>query len=288
MTPTPCPCPPFLGLQWHEEIGCFLCAQHSRLLPGNFIRQHLSRSHKGRYQGIHRADVFNAALSHFVGCYPKIKHQSTADVKNSLPTELTTPLPLARPCELMFRYKCPVEGCPQWSHQNKGKGIPEADHNRHLKSHDAKAIASCRPVIAQWTQRVDIGAGRSKLNELSGDTHCFILPFPPSMAPQPSLFATGDLTAPSTQSWPGLLGWEEYIKALTRKFGGRQKAVEKLRDLVALPSKKRLAKNTNQLMEALEKGLLLSNSINMTYMKDGVKWVEDQHHLVRARFSHNT
>ncbi|KAN0126154.1 hypothetical protein V8E53_015326 [Lactarius tabidus] len=289
VTPTPCPCPSFFGLQWNEELGCLLCSQHSRMIPGNFIWQHLNRSHKQKYLGINRADVFKAALSHLVGCYPKIKHQSTADVKNSLPTELTTPLSeLACELSFKFRYKCPVMGCPQWTHQNtKGKGIPEADHNRHLKSHKAKDVALCRPAIAQWTQLVEIGAGRSKLKESTGDTHCFILPFQPSTATQQSLFATGSLTAPSTQSWPSSLGWEDYIKALAQKFGGRQKAVEKIRYLVALPSKKRLAKTTNKLMNALENGLLLSKSITMTYMKDGVKWVENKDYLVRARFSHS-
>ncbi|KAI9430557.1 hypothetical protein H4582DRAFT_2063715 [Lactarius indigo] len=97
---------------------------------------------------------------------------------------------------------------------------------------------------------VDIGAGRT--------------------TPQPSLFTVNHI-APFTQSWAVLLGREDYVSTLVHQFGSHQKAVKKLCDLVTLPSKTRLAKITNTIGKALEHGLLLSNSLNQTYMKDGVK-----------------
>jgi len=63
--------------------------------------------------------------------------------------------------------------------------------------------------------------------------------------------------------------------------------VAKLRDLVALPSKARVEKSTNEVTKALEQGLLLSNSLNLTYMKDGARWVASKHPSIRTRFSHN-
>ncbi|KAH8977087.1 hypothetical protein EDB83DRAFT_2642345 [Lactarius deliciosus] len=287
--PHTCQCPEAFRLQWYEEVGCLLCMQHMKLIPGDYVWKHLSRFHPQKYTGVFRATVFKAALSHIVGCYPQIKNQTTIDVKNSLPMQLSTPLPLA--CELVMRYKCPVTGCPQWTHQNKGRGAPEAEHNRHLKTHSTQELASCRLAVAQPTQMVDIGAGRTKANELTGKTHCFTFPIPSQTqsllaTPRQSLFPVDHVT-PSTQNWAVSLGWEDYIATLAHQLGGHQKAVTKLRDLVTLPSKRRLEQTTNTVMKTLERGLLLSNSLNQTYMKDGVKWVDDKHHLIRARFSHN-
>lgn len=286
--PPSCLCPLSFGLEWNEDISCFLCTQHSRLIPGDYIWQHLSKAHKQKYVGITRATVFKAALSHIMGCYPLIKNQSTTHVKGGLPAQLATPLPLPA-CELTMRYKCPVMSCPKWIHKNKGRGSPEAEYNRHMTCHTAaKENTSCHLAIAQWTQLVDIGAGRSKLNKLSGDTHCFTFPSISQTLPvSTSLFATVDHTAPSTQSWAVSLGWEEYVKSLALQLGSRQKAVTKLQDLVALPSKKRILKITNSTMMALEEGLLLSNKLNQTYMKAGVKWVNDNHRLVSAQFSYS-
>jgi hypothetical protein len=287
-----CPCLAFLGLQWYEELGCLICMQHNKLIPGDYLWMHLSRSHPGKYPGTTREAVFKAALSHIVGCHPGIKNQSTADVKSSLPARLAAPIPLQL-SDVLMRYKCPVPGCPQWTHQNKSRGAPEAEHKRHLKTHSAGEVdpLSQSPVIPQWTQRVDIGAGKSKCQESTGATHCFLLPpftLPPSvLGAPPPLFPSADITAPSTQNWAESLGWEDYIATLACRAGSRSKAVAKLRDLVALPSKARIAKCMNEVTRALEQGLLLSNALNLTYMKDGAKWVASMHPSVCAQFSHN-
>jgi hypothetical protein len=286
-----CPCLTFLGLQWYKELGCLVCMQHSRLIPGDYIWPHL-RSHPGGYAGTTRATVFKAALCHIVDCHPRIKNQSAADVKNSLPSQLTAPI-LMQSCDMIMRYKCPVPDCPQWTHQNQSRGAPEAEHKRHLRTHSSREIASYlqSPVIPQLTQRVDIGAGRSKCHKSTGDTHCFILPSltPASLALEaaPPPFTSVNDTSPSTQNWAELLGWEDYITTLTHQAGSRPWVVAKLRDLIALPSKARVEKSTNEVTKALEQGLLLSNSLNLIYMKDGAEWVASKHPSIRTQFSYN-
>lgn len=287
--PWSCPSLTFFELQWHEELGCLVCWQHNRLVPGNYVWRHLSISHPGRYAGTTRATVFNAALCHIVGCHPGIKHQSSADVKNSLPAHLEAPISM-QSCDVAMRYKCPAPGCPQWTHQNKSRGAPEAEHKRHLKTHSLSEIDPCSQylVIPEWTQRVDLGAGRSKSHGPTGDTHCFTVP-PPALPPLvlEAPFTSADDVAPSTQNWAESLGWEDHVATLARQAGGRMKVVAKLRDLVALPSKERVRKSTNEVTQVLEKGLLLSNYLNLTYMRDGAEWVASKHTSIRARFSHN-
>jgi len=156
-------------------------------------------------------------------------------------------------------YRC----LPQWAHQNKGQGALKANHNWHLKTHPYKAIVSYSqsPVVSQWTQRVEIGAGKSKSHKPTGDIHCFTFPLStlPPLVPEvlePLFPSTNDVT-PSTQKWARLLGWEDYIVTPTCQGSDCSKVVAKLQNLVALPSKAQVAKTKNKVAQTLEQGLLL-------------------------------
>jgi hypothetical protein len=287
-----CPCLQLISLRWCEVLGSMFCEEHFRLVPGNYIWKHVGRSHTFTHGGITKATFLKAVLYHAVRCHPAIKDQSTPDVKSRLPVQLEAPLS-HRPRDLLMRYKCPLIGCPTWTHQNNSRGSFDAEHIRHFKTHTAQERASCSSitVVAQWTQMVEIGSGKGKSHDTRGDKHYFTFPstFEPSMAagiPRASSFTVVDLAAPSTQNWPTALGWEDYISTLARGSSSRVKIVEKLRDLVALPSKARVEKCRDEVTMAVERGLLLSNALNLTYMQDGVMWVNGMHSMIRARFSH--
>jgi hypothetical protein len=75
--------------------------------------------------------------------------------------------------------------------------------------------------------------------------------------------------------------------SLTCQDGNHSKVVAKLQDLIALFSKAQIAKMKNKVAQTLEQGLLLSNSLNLTYMKDGATWVATLHLSICAQFLNN-
>jgi hypothetical protein len=94
------------------------------------------------------------------------------------------------------------------------------------------------------------------------------------------------LAAPSTQTWPVVLGWEDEMLKLTHLLGSRDNAAKKLFDLVELPSKARVACSSDGIAKAVEQGLALSNRLNIKYLKDGAEWVMRLHPIIRRVFSH--
>ncbi|KAF8875582.1 hypothetical protein BD779DRAFT_1678187 [Infundibulicybe gibba] len=151
-----------------------------------------------------------------------------------------------------------------------------------------------RSSTPQITQLVQIGSGKGKCAAGTGDTHCFVLPhtYTPPVTdippPIPELLSIvkADQSAPMGQTWAQELGWEEEIVTLARQMGTREKAIEKLLDLVALPCKKRVEQCTDDVSRAVERGLLLSNQLNLRYLRDGAQWVAGMHAAVRGHFSY--
>jgi hypothetical protein len=167
---------------------------------------------------------------------------------------------------------------------NKGKGDSSSELKRHIKTHDKVLEVDFPPAFPQWTQLVGVGQGYGS----SGSNHYFT--FPETYQPlaekshQP-VFATVDHAAPSTDTWAASLGWEDYISQVTPRFRSHQKVVDKLRDLVSLPSHHRIS-TSRGLKKILEHGLLFSNRLNLSYLEDAATWVSLMHSSFRDHFRH--
>lgn len=291
------PCLGFFKFLWLDALQSIFCKTHHRLIPGNYIWKHLSRSHPEKFEGITRADVLNAFLYHLMKCHPSVVNQSTHDVKQKLPMQLEIPLPRDPDQKesdyLKLRYQCPEHNCTSWIQINESKGARESELRRHVKNEHPGA----KPVVngaytPKWTEEVEIGAGKfAKRKDGSGDHHYFTFPpkFTPGTAltaPQLPSIANVELAAPSTQTWATKLGWEDELSNLAYSLGGRRNAAKKLLDLTELPSKARIERSNDDVSKALEHALLLSNRLNLKYLKDGAEWVMLLHPTIRRAFSH--
>ncbi|KAH9988507.1 hypothetical protein BJV77DRAFT_964401 [Russula vinacea] len=178
-------------------------------------------------------------------------------------------------------------GCTDWVAVNKGRGAPDLELRRHIKDKHAKMLEDLSSVsLPQWTQLVGVGKGYNILGG-KGSGHYFIIPDsfqPPTENIEKLPLLTSDPAAPSTDKWAASLGWEVNLEESSRKFGSHQKVVNKLQDLVALPSL-RWVSTAVGLSEILERGLLSSNKLNLSYLEDAAIWVSQLHGPFRAHFS---
>jgi hypothetical protein len=285
------PCPVLLhishfGARWSHALKCFYCIDHSRLVPGDGFRSHFGgRLHPMAILGTTRYIFLTASAFHLADCYPEMRNQTYEKLKLSLPVQLPERLPLKEDSDsFQKRYKCPDTTCDAWVAVNKGRGAPVSELRRHVKTHDKILDNDFPPVSPQWTQLVGVGQGY----HLNGSTHYFTFPEtyrPSTKNAHKPVFSIVDLAAPSTDTWPVLLGWEDYINQIAPKLGSRQKVVEKLRDLVSLPSRRRISVFTG-LTKILERGLFISNNLNLSYLEDAATWVSLMHKSFRAHFGH--
>jgi hypothetical protein len=117
---------------------------------------------------------------------------------------------------------------------------------------------------------VGINKGRGKCSSEEESNHYFLLPdtfSTPTKGTKKPAFLTTNLAAPSTNMWSTSLGWEEYVDEITEALGLCQKAVDKLYDLVSLPSIHHISMAI-RLLKILEHGLLISVKLNLAYLKD--------------------
>lgn len=284
-TTDPCPVLSLLapfGVRWSHSLNCFYCFDHSRLVPGDGFRGHFGgRVHPMAIPGTTRYIYLTVSAFHLAECYPSMRNQSYDGLKLSLPAQLQEPIQLNSGSDtVQMRYKCPYATCDVWMAVNEGRGAPVSELRRHVKTHDNILKKDFPTVSAQWTQLVAVGQG------WNGITHVFT--FPDNYRPltenvDKTVFSTVDLAAPSTDTWATSFGWEDYIDKLIPKFGSRQKAVVKLRDLVSLPSASRISGSTG-LVNLIERGLLVSNKLNIAYLDDAVNWVSLMHPSFRSHF----
>jgi hypothetical protein len=289
----PCPVLTLLsgfGVRWDHVLRCMYCVNHSRLIPGDDFRYHFGgRLHPMAIRDTTRYTFLTASAFHLAECYPNIRNQDHEKLKQSLPAMLQEPIEVKDPHSLKLRYKCPVMDCAYWVAVNEGRGALETELRRHVKTHNKVLGVDIPSVSPQWTQKVGVGkgAGGNGYNEV-GSNHYFMLPDTFSTSTKGTDkpdFLTTNLAAPSTDTWATSLGWEEYIDGITEAFGSRQKAVEKLRDLVALPSPHRVLTAVGSL-KILEHGLLVSTKLNLSYLEDAATWVSLTHGPFRAHFAH--
>ena len=282
-----------IQLAWSEPLQVFICKEHCRMLPGDYIWRHItSRDHPGKYPNVTRYDFFLAIMHHMSRCYPLVSTQRLSDVKNALPRTLPAPLIFqeAKPkhsqgARVMKRYKCPVPHCDVWSAENSGHGGPLAEHTKHFRSHpeEERKNYDSVSVPAQSTQRVEAGAGRSKKKKLTGFSHVFIILA--ADHPSPANPDSDHLEAATTnQMWSAAFGWDDYLAELVKSAEDRPQILQKNRALVALPSRERVRRSLNPAAKALEQGLLLSNLLNFSYLRDAVGWVHNQTSSFRALF----
>jgi hypothetical protein len=240
--------------------------------------------------GMTRYRFLTASAFHLAECYPDIRNQTHQKLKHLLPTLLQEPIALKEDSNtLQIRYKCPLIDCAIWVAMNKGRGGPETELQRHVKTHNKVLENDFPSVTPQWTQLVGVGRGiGGKGHTENGSNHYFTFPdtfrSPIESTNEPG-FLTIDHTAPSTDTWAASLGWDAYIDQLTPSFGSREKAVEKLRDLVALPSARHVSAAVG-LVKILEHGLLISNKLNMSYLEDAAIWVSLADSSFSAHFAH--
>lgn len=284
------PCPVLahisdFGARWSRALKCFYCIDHSRLVPGDGFRSHFGGSlHPWTIPGTTRYIFLTVGAFHLADCYPDMRYQSYEKLKLSLPAQLPERLPLKEDSDsFQKRYKCPYTTCDAWVAVNKGKGAPESELRRHVKTHD-KILEDFPPVSTQWTQLVGVGQGYN----LNGSNHYFTFPETYQSLTQNNpkpVFSIVNLAAPSTDTWAVSLGWEDYINQIIPMLGSRQKVVDKLRDLVSLPSRRRISACTG-LTNILERGLLISNKLNLSYLEDAATWVSLMHASFRDQFKH--
>jgi len=291
----PCPVLSLLsnfGVRWDRILKCIYCINHSRLIPGDDFRYHFGRtSHDSMaIPGTTKYIFLTASVFHLIECYPDIQNQNHDKLKRSLPTLLQEPIALKEDSlgTPQMRYKCPHIMCEIWVAMNKGKGAPETELRRHVKTHKKILEQDFPCVLPQWTQLVGVGRGIGKGYNERGSNHYFTFPdtFQPSVenVNQPIPF-TVNLAAPSTDTWAASLGWEAYVDEITPRFGSRQKAMEKLHDLVTLPSPHHVSVSVGP-VKILEHGLLVSNKLNLLYLEDAAIWVSLAPRSFRAHFAH--
>lgn len=283
----PCPVLSHFGAGWSPVLKCIFCIEHSRLVPGESFRAHFGGAvqHPGAFPGTTRYIFITASAFHLAECYPVIRNQTYSMLQLSLPAQLQEPLPMKNESDtLAQRYKCPQNGCDAWVATTKGRGRLDSELERHIgKTHNKTLEAFNLRVLPEWTQRVAVGQGNS-----SGSTHCFTFPETFHLKSQTTcsrVFPTADLSAPSTDTWPTLLGWEEYVNEITPLFSSRGDAIAKLCDLVALPSRRRISTTTGS-ERILEHCLFISHKENLAYLEDAETWVSSTDGLFQAHFKH--
>ena len=133
-------------------------------------------------------------------------------------------------------------------------------------------------VQPQWTEMVQIAGGKLCKGE-GGDVHWFLLPhyvpdydgaWPES---GPMVFEANP-AASAFELWPMQAGWCDEVERISKCLGlPLTEVIIKLQDLVQPPSLSLLRKYDDELNQSIEKGLLLSNRLNLSYFSEGVHWV---------------
>jgi hypothetical protein len=247
------------GLHWDNVIKCLYCIDHSRLIPGDDFHSHFGSSfHPKMFAGTTRYVFLTASAFHLADCYPEIRNQSCDILKASLPTMLQEPIVLKEgdASALRLRYKCPYETCDVWiALKHLPKVRAAATCAKITWQEPREPLSTCFPMVdpARW-----FGKGFNA----SDSTHYFVFSDtfkPPAEGMAKPVFPTVNLTAPSTDTWPALLGWESYIDKLSLKFGLHQKAADKLRDLVMPPNADRISASSD-LLKMLEASISPASS----------------------------
>ena len=140
-----------------------------------------------------------------------------------------------------------------------------------MKDTHGKVLEIYLPSVSpQWTQIMGVGYGTNKGYNKDGSNHYFTFPETFQVPGERTINSKVDLL--STDVWATSLGWEAYINGITTKLGSRQRAVQKLCDLVALPSP-HCVSTSEGLLKVLERCLLISTKQNLSYLQDATIWV---------------
>ncbi|KAF8332179.1 hypothetical protein F5887DRAFT_922500 [Amanita rubescens] len=276
-----CPLLEFFQLKWDNLLNCLYCCTHHRLLPGNYVWQHISRQHKDRHSGIRRSSLLEAFLGHLKGCHPTIVDQSTEDLKKNLPCSLNYPLS-SHSSSIALRYKCQVSSCLSWISANNSKGAHILEYVRHLKSKhklDNKEHEIAIQVQPQWTEMVEIAGGKSQMGK-GGDVHWFLLP---SYSPDyngacledgPAIFKSTQVAAAS-ELWPTKIGWCNELEQISMCLGlPLTEVINILQDLARPPSLDIFRKCDDEITQSIEHGLIQSNKLSLKYFSEGLQWVD--------------
>lgn len=154
-----CPCLSMFQMVWYPSLTAILCKKHSRLVPEDYLLEHLTRKHPGVFGGSSRPQDLVSWCDHVRGCHD-IGGQTTATVIAALPEYMSMPLPLEKE-GVAQRYRCPVTGCPHWSMVNfSGTGSSHKSLLKHLRDKH-KGITEISIPVPRFTQMVEVGAGKS-------------------------------------------------------------------------------------------------------------------------------
>lgn len=277
-----CPLLNFFQLTWQNSLNALYCPTHNRLLPGDYVWQHIARHHKARHSGIRISSLLEAFLGHLKGCHPIIVNQSTKDLKKILPCSLDYPLS-SNSGSIGQRYKCPVPSCSSWISVNNGKGAQRAEYMKHLKKHNLSnkehemAIQAFQP---QWTEMVQIAGGKSCMGK-GGDIHWFLLPnYVPGynggqLKDSRGVFESNP-AATASELWPMKIGWCDELERIAKCLAlPLAEVIIILQDLAQPPSLDLLRKcdDDDDVAQSIEHGLIQSNKLSLKYFSEGVQWV---------------
>lgn len=277
-----CPALAFFGLTWVSALQCLFCPKHEAIVPGNHVWDHLYTRHSGRFPGIGRDKVLVGFLGHVKVCHPSIVDQSAQDIISTLPHKLPEDLPSI---PIAQRYQCSANlECKQWISTTKSKGAVDSEYRKHLKKDHVLNVDDYILALKsqpQWTQKVMIHQGMNSpyvyfIASQVGDSGR-----EGQRVPQP-------LAAPPSERWPIELGWEAELQRISGiLLQSREDTIAYLQDLVALPSRDRVFRCTDNILKAIELGLWKSNAANISYFKDVINWISTKHSSFRFLFSHD-